>query len=294
MSELTAYAKRLTRRRPDGSLAVVGFNPMFAFYENIVAILGHQFGARWFDEDGNAAVSSDPAWARMFRWQKELIDWYGYERLIRFQQEVGEEFSRGNAFETGRLAMCLDGEWRLAFLEKDGSKTRAAAAPMPVVDAHPELYGSGFISGTIVGIRAGAEHRDEAWEVVKYLTTDDDALAKLASGLRNIPSTHAALRSSALVRDPNFQVFMEIFAHPRSSTPPITAVGTTYQDALDAFAARWQAGKVRDLARGLREVDRRINAQILRATGADFDLIPARSRSSAAVSRRKLAAALSR
>ena len=295
MSELTAYAKRLTRRRPDGSLAIVGFNPMFAFYENIVAILGHQFGARWFDEDGGSVVGSDPAWARMFRWQKELIDWYGYERLVRFQQEVGEEFSRGNAFEAGRLAMCLDGEWRLAFLEKDGSTTRAAAAPMPVQDGHPELYGSGFISGTIVGIRAGAEHRDEAWEVVKYLTTDDDALAKLANGLRNIPSTHSALRSSALVHDPNSSVFMDIFAHPRSSTPPITAVGTTYQDTLDAFAARWQAGKVRDLARGLREVDRRINAKILRATGADFDLVPARSRpSAAAVSRRKLAAALSR
>jgi diguanylate cyclase (GGDEF)-like protein/PAS domain S-box-containing protein len=295
MSELTVYAKRLTRRRPDGSLAVVGFNPMFAFYENITAILGHHFGARWLDEDGNSAVGSDPSWARMFRWQKELVDWYGYGRLVRFQQEVGEEFSRGNAFEAGRLAMSLDGEWRLAFLEKDGSTIRAAAAPMPVSDARPELYGSGFISGTIVGIRAGAEHQDEAWEVVKYLTTNDDALAKLANGLRNIPSTHSALRSAALKRDANFSVFMDIFAHPRSSTPPITAVGTTYQDVLDAFAARWQAGKVRDLARGLREVDRRINAMILRATGADFDAVAARSRESASGrSRRKLAAALSR
>jgi hypothetical protein len=72
-------------------------------------------------------------------------------------------------------------------------------------------------------------------------------------------------------------------------------VGTTYQDVLDAFAARWQAGKVRDLARGLREVDRRINAMILRATGADFDAVAARSRESASGrSRRKLAAALSR
>ena len=72
---------------------------------------------------------------------------------------------------------------------------------------------------------------------------------------------------------------MDIFAHPRSTTPPISAVGTTYQDVLEAFAARWQAGKVRDLARGLREVDRRINAMILRATGADFDAVAARSAS---------------
>ena len=30
----------------------------------------------------------------MLRWQKEyLVDWYGYEDLVRFQAEVGLEFS---------------------------------------------------------------------------------------------------------------------------------------------------------------------------------------------------------
>jgi hypothetical protein len=57
----------------------------------------------------------------------------------------------------------------------------------------------------------------------------------------------------------------------------------------------WQAGKVRDLARGLREVARRINAMIARATGGDFDPVAVRSRESASArSRRKLAAAISR
>jgi diguanylate cyclase (GGDEF)-like protein/PAS domain S-box-containing protein len=295
ISELSAFAKRLTRRRPDGSLAVVGFNPMFGFYENTVAIFGHHFGARWFDDEGASAVGSDPAWAKMFRWQKELVDWYGHDRLVRFRDEVGEEFSRGNAFETGRMAMSLDGEWRVAFLAANGSTVRAAAAPMPTDDARPDLYGSGFISGTIMGIRAGTEHQDEAWEVVKYLTTDDDALAKLANGLRNIPSTRSALRSPGLMREANFAVFMDVFAHPRSTTPPITAIGTTYQDVLEAFATRWQAGKIRDLARGLREVDRRINAKILAATGEELGRVPARTRRSrVAVTQHDLSAAITR
>jgi multiple sugar transport system substrate-binding protein len=230
----------------------------------------------------------------MLQWQKELVDWYGYERLVRFREEVGEEFSDGNAFDVGRLGMYLDGEWRLAFLAANGSTVRAAAAPMPVADGRPELYGSGFISGTIVGIRAGTEYQDEAWEVVKYLTTDDDALAKLSNGLRNIPSTRGALSSPKLLPEANFSVFMDVFAHPRSTTPPITAVGTTYQDVLEAFASRWQAGKVRDLARGLRDVDRRINAQILGATGADFSAVEAPSRrSAAATTRRRLSAVIS-
>ena len=44
-SELAEYAKRLTTRNADGSLQVVGFNPIFGFYENNAANFGHQFGA---------------------------------------------------------------------------------------------------------------------------------------------------------------------------------------------------------------------------------------------------------
>jgi multiple sugar transport system substrate-binding protein len=269
MSELTAYAKRLTRRRPDGSLAVVGFFPLSDFYENSVAIYGHHFGARWFDDAGNVALSSDPAWARMFRWLKDLVDWYGYEDLVRFREEVGEEFSNANAFHTGRLGMLLDGEWRTAFLASAGAATRYATAPFAVDDAHAELYGSGFISGTIVGIRATAAQHDESWELVKYLATDESALVKLSNGLRNIPSTLTALRSPDLVTDPNFSIFMDIFAHPKSSSAPITARGTTYQDPLEGFARRWQAGSVRDLARGLREIDRQIIGHTLDTADTD-------------------------
>jgi diguanylate cyclase (GGDEF)-like protein/PAS domain S-box-containing protein len=267
ISELSDYAKRLTRRNPDGSLAVVGFNPIFGFYENAVANLGHLFAASWTDETGRSSLAADPAWSKMLRWQKELVDWYGYDDLMRFQEEIGGEFTDGNGFQTGRLAMCLDGEWRLAFIAGSRSKLDFGTAPLPVDDAHPELYGSGFINGTIVGMPANAPHPDQGWQLVRYLTTDDAALAKLAAGLRNIPSTKASLGWQDPARDDRFSVFVEIFRHPRSSSPQITAAGVEYQNRFAEFADRWQAGEVRDLRRGLREVDQAINAQIWEAVG---------------------------
>jgi diguanylate cyclase (GGDEF)-like protein/PAS domain S-box-containing protein len=265
MSELTAYAKRLTKRRPDGSLEIVGFNPLFGFYENDIANLAHQFGGRWTGDKGESCLGVDPGWARMLAWQRQLVEWYGYEKLLRFAEEVGEEFSAENAFERGRLAMCFDGEWRIAFIAGNGSKINYGTAPMPVDEIRPDLYGSGPINGTIVGISSTAGHRDEAWEVIKYLTTDDAALVKLANGLRNIPSTYSALRSPDLVRDPNISVFMDILAHPKSTTTPITITGGGY-DAMNVFAERWQAGEVRDAVRGLRALDRQIDAQTRLAT----------------------------
>src|SRR6266550_386197 len=269
MTELTDYAKRLTTRRADGSLLVVGFNPLFGFYENTVSQFGHQFGAHWFGAIGDSSIAGDPAWAAMLRWQKELLDWYGLESLLAFGREVGEEFSSGNAFEKGRLALSLDGEWRVGFIAANGSPVNFGTAPLPVADARPDLYGSGPINGTIIGIPNSAGQRDEAWQLIKYLTTDDAALVKLANGLRNIPSTVSALRSPDLVRDPASAVFLDIFAHPKSSASPLTSIGTRYEDAMARFAERWQAAEISDLVGGLRDVDRQINALLRRPTAAE-------------------------
>ena len=91
---------------------------------------------------------------------------------------------------------------------------------MPVDDAHPELYGSGYINGTIIGIPKNGHNRDQAWALVKYLTTNDHALAELSNGLRNVPSTTASTHSKELIPDAHFATFLKIFANPKSSDDP--------------------------------------------------------------------------
>ena len=66
---------------------------------------------------------------------------------------------------------------------------------MPVDDAKPNLYGAGYINGTIIGIPKNGKHKDAAWDLVKYLTTNDHALAKFSNGIRNVPSTRVLARS---------------------------------------------------------------------------------------------------
>ncbi|HEY3071707.1 MAG TPA: extracellular solute-binding protein [Candidatus Limnocylindrales bacterium] len=262
MSELTDCAKRLTKRNPDGSLRVVGFNPLVDFYENTVVIFGQMFGASWNDGAGRSGLASDPAWARMFAWQKELIDWYGYDDLQRFTKEVGQEFAPSNAFQMGRLGMALDGEWRIAFIAAEAPHLEFGTAPFPVDDARPDLYGSGYINGSVIGIPLEAGYVEESWKLVRYLATDDRALARLSNGLRNVPSTRTSLRSPDLLPDDRFAVFLDVFAHPQSGSTQITAVGSAYQELLPVFAAEWQAGQVSDLKAGLRRVDQDTDARL--------------------------------
>jgi multiple sugar transport system substrate-binding protein len=217
ISELTGDAYKLTQKNKDGSLKVVGYDPAFAFYDDVppkYTFYAPLFGAKYTDAKGHSILAKDPAWKRFLSWQKSLVDWYGYDKLQRFQAGLGQEFSSSNGFETGKLAMNIDGE---------------------------------------------------AWDLVRYLTTNTHFLAQFSNGIRNVPSTLASLHSPEIKPDAHFATFLKIFGNPHSATTPITAVGAGYQDLIQAFVVKWQAGHVKDLAGGLKNLDKQIDAQLAQA-----------------------------
>jgi multiple sugar transport system substrate-binding protein len=265
LAQLTSYAKKLTKKKADGSLDVVGFNPTFGFYQNTVGTYQPLVGAKYFDGEGKSALGKDSKWQTLLKWQKSLIDWYGHGKLVKWQAGAGDEFSASHAFERGKLAMLMDGEWRVAFIAAEHPELQYGTAPMPV--AAGGKYGAGYINGTIIGIPERGKNREEAWKLVKYLTTNDHALATFSNGIRNVPSTRTSARSKELKPDKNFAVFTKIFTHPKSGTIPITALGAAHLDTFQSFLAKWQSGKVSDLAAGLKKVDGQIDAKMKRAGG---------------------------
>ncbi len=264
-NELTAYARKLTTRKADGSLDVVGFDPFFGFYQNSIGAYQPLVGAKYFDANNKSILGKDPAWQRLLRWQKSLVDFYGHEKLVKWQTGAGDEWSSPHAFGREKLAMMIDGEWRVAFLGADHPKVQYGTAPMPVDPAKNNLYGAGYINGTIIGIPKGGDNEDEAWKLVKYLTTNTHALATFSNGIRNVPSTAAAARSKELKPDVNFATFTKIFTNSRSSTIPVTPLGSAHLETFTSFLAKWQAGKVKDLQAGLADVDKQIDAKMKQA-----------------------------
>jgi multiple sugar transport system substrate-binding protein len=274
ISELTADAKKLTQRGSDGSIKVAGIDPLIGFYENVPERWGAAFGVQWLDPDGHSILAQDPAWSKMMTWHKSLVDWYGYKDLVRFQAGLGDEFSASQAFEKGKVAMNLDGEWRVAFIADEAPRLNYGTAPLPVDDANPELYGSGYINGTIIGIPKGGKHQDEAWRVVKYLTTNSHFLAQFSNKIRNVPTTKASLNSPEIKPDPKFATFLKIFANPHSTTSPILASGQAYTNLVQNFFTKWQAGSVSDLHAGLTKLDSQLNAQVKQAGGGSAGAVP--------------------
>jgi multiple sugar transport system substrate-binding protein len=267
ISELTEYAKKLTVKNPDGSLKVVGFNPNMGWYSNTPANFGPMFGAKWVDDAGKSTIGSDPNWAKLLTWQKQLIDFYGYDKLVKFQAGLGDEFSPANGFEKGKLAMNVDGEWRTAFIADEAPSLDYSTAPVPVDDAQPDLYGGGYTTGNIAGIPKRAEHPEQGWALLKYLATDDRAMVALSNGLRNVPTTASSAKSPELKPDEHFATFVKMYGDPHTTTTPVTAAGSANQELFNSFVNKWQAGRVSDLQGGLADVAQQIDHQLENAEG---------------------------
>jgi len=259
MSELAEMAKRLTRRADDGTIQVAGFVPLMNFYEHTPQHIAPAWDAQWLTGDEHSAIGTDPDWLAMLAWHKELIDWYGHANLQKFTAGLGDEFSADNAFQQGKVAMAVDGEYRVAFLRDQAPAVDFATAPLPVDDSKPELYGAGFVTGNVAGISANSDNPEASWELVRYLTTNTDAIVKLANGIKNVPSTQDAMESPDLKLDEQFQTFMDIFANERTATTPPNSAGPKYIELTQDYVNGYLAGEGGGLETGLRDLDEEIN-----------------------------------
>jgi len=266
LAQLAVDAKKLTEYNPDGSIKVAGFDPLSDFYESYAIYYGNYWNAQWYDANGQSTLATDPTWEQVFGWDKSMVAQYGtdgYHKLESFLGDLGganSEWSSENAFESGRVAMMTDGEWRTAFIKADGSDVNYGTAPFPTSD--PSRYGCGLIGGTVIAVSGTTPHPEQSWLLVKYLATNTQALSTLAEKLGNVPTTYAALKDPTLTSDPHFKPFLDIFSNKYSSfQPPLKPIGTYASDQEGDFLTKWESGKVTDLHAGLEGLASQIDDQ---------------------------------
>ncbi|WP_316760858.1 ABC transporter substrate-binding protein [Streptomyces herbicida] len=264
-SEFEADAKKLTITQGD-SYKQLGFMPNYHGWESTTEHYFAQFSPTYFDSRGKSDLAKDPAFEAGFKLQKKLVDDLGgFQKLEKFRSTLGDEWGAKHPFHTGQVAMQLDGEWRLGMAEEAKPKFEIGVAPLPVPDDQADQYGKGYITGTIAGIAATSKKQNAAWELVKYMTTDTDAVVGFSNAIHNVPSTLAALKSPKLKYDPRFKTFLDIAGNPNSTTTPASINGGVYLVTIQQFGYDYESGKVTDLKAGLKKTAAQIDTDIAQA-----------------------------
>ncbi|MEU9211731.1 ABC transporter substrate-binding protein [Streptomyces sp. NPDC048415] len=264
-SQFEKDAKKLTVTKGD-SYSQLGFMPNYHGWESTTEHYFGQFSPTYFDKSGKSNIAKDPAFQAGFTLQKKLVDELGgYKKLENYRSKLGDEWGPKHPFHTGQVAMQLDGEWRLGMAEEAQPGFEIGVAPLPVPDDRADQYGKGYITGTIAGIASTSKKQNAAWELVKYMTTDTDAVVGFANGIHNVPSTLAALKSPKLKYDPRFKTFLDIASNPNSTTTPASINGGTYLVTLQQFGYDYESGKVKDLKAGLHSTAQQIDTDIAQA-----------------------------
>ncbi len=263
LDELAEDAVKLTTYNDDGSIKTLGFMPLLGYYENSEPHWGVMVQAKWLNDDETSAIGSDPAWTELYNWQKDLIDKLGgFQKVSDFQAALGQEFSEQNDFQTGRVAMNIDGEFRTAFIADQAPDLNYGTAPLPVASDQTDAYGAGYITGNVIGIGKGSTNPEAAWALVKYLTLNTDAQVQIGNDLKNVPTFKPALTSPDLEVSDQYKVFLDAYQNQYSMTAPASIVGAQYQTTLEDFVQKWQSGDATDLTAGLKEVDDQIDAAV--------------------------------
>jgi multiple sugar transport system substrate-binding protein len=117
------------------------------------------------------------------------------------------------AFARGKLAMSEDGSWALKNI-LEHANFRVGVAPMPAGPARRVTLSTtdGF------GIYSGTRHPEEAWELVKFLVSEEYALAMARANLLQPARLSLMPQWEGLVRDQypdkSKELDLDVFAAP--------------------------------------------------------------------------------
>jgi multiple sugar transport system substrate-binding protein len=257
LDELKADGLKMTTYNADGSIKQLGFNPLINAYENTPQNWAPMVDGPWLKANGNSAFGTSAAWKKLIQWQKAYVDEIGYDKLTKFTSGLGQEFSADQAFQTGQVAMAIDGEYRTAFIEDQKPDLQYGTTPTPVMSGLGHL-GSTYIAGNVAGIAKGSKHPELAWALLKYLSTNTGAQVTMANGLKNVPTLTSALNSPELQVDDAYKTFIDVAKDKDTATSPATSDGAAYIATFTKFWVAYQ-GSGGDLDAQLKTVDKNID-----------------------------------
>jgi ABC-type glycerol-3-phosphate transport system substrate-binding protein len=242
--ELETMAVKMTERDEKGGFKSMGFIPKHG--DSWLYMYGWQAGGQFMTPDGKRCTLNHPRIEYALDWLTKLYDQLGGAENV---ETFEKSFQQGalDPFITGKVAMKIDGVWRMADLAFYGRDLNLGAAPPPIPAS--ELAAGkkpiSWVGGFAYAIPSTAREKEGAWELIRFLASQRaheirmsyEQLNSLSQGRAFIPRQYPnraqnewgyntyVVNNPAL--EPKFKAAMKVFNDllPDSYYRPATPVG---------------------------------------------------------------------
>ncbi|HZU14335.1 MAG TPA: ABC transporter substrate-binding protein [Chloroflexota bacterium] len=228
LQELDTDAARLTVIK-HGRIVRLGFVPDYP--ASNLEVFAWLFGGDWFKNNGRTSTAALSANIRALQWEQSFYQKYGRSSVKRFVAGFGQYLTAADGFESGKVAMMLDGEWNIAFVKENVKRFQIGAAPFPAPAGMTSRNGTSYIDTNPQVIPTGSPHAAQAFEFIKWETTNPALAAEYATLVVNLPQLKHVPQTS-LFKDPNFRVFENEANGPNAHQLPQTAISSQFATNL--------------------------------------------------------------
>jgi multiple sugar transport system substrate-binding protein len=231
-AEFVADAEALTGPDHWGVSLVAGGtvgNAQLAF------MVGRQHGASLFSGGGEAQFDTPALRAAL----RDLVDLMDEHQVVNPSDAERSGISDAlAALADGRAAMVPNQSSGRGYLASVGFDDYAVA-PLPVVDPLPPGGApvQSFVAGTNLAVSADTDQRDEALELVGFLTSDKEQVV-FNKAFGTLPVVHGAYDDPAFA-DPATQMFGSILRDRSETMPMVPAEGQMEQLLGGAVRGLW-------------------------------------------------------
>ncbi|MGF7060904.1 ABC transporter substrate-binding protein [Brassicibacter mesophilus] len=230
-SELIEYSQKLTKKDDNGDYTQVGYISDYPWVDQM--LWAFVFGSDFYDFENDKVTCDNQTNIDALKFKLKSYEApYEPEKIKRFKSGFGKYMSPNNPFFQNQLAMDIEGEYYTSFVNRYASDLNYGVAPVPYPDGHPELANGGLLQGGMLYIPENSKHKEEAFEFINYLKSDD-AYIKFCAGKGSMPTTFSALNDKRFVEAaPELAPFIEVLNNGTSKAMAAVPFAREYLNEL--------------------------------------------------------------